>query len=184
MSKLNKLSKTEDKIEYLRKNIQDRETKDDVAIHNIFCLVSSQTLSDALLAQDDIIFSDFEEYSDIKTTLRPELNILRHDMAVAYLSIITSCRFVPFVKDGEAKKLARLHEVLIGNLGFFALNSILHKQLPTIDPKETYLINNAIEVMSTLIRPLQVLSGVVDALMSHEPLPKTDTKAEGETKCQ
>lgn len=162
---ISKESTFEEKVSFLRTNIVNKDSEDTLAIRNIFCLISTQSLTDELFNDPTVIFKDIEEFSDVKTELVTEIKELKSAIALAYLSVITSCRAINSITNGQLQELPNMYAVLMGNLGFFALNSFLFKYLPELDLSKVYVVPNAIQTMSIIAQPLTVLNNVVTTVM-------------------
>lgn len=154
----------EEKISYLKNNIITKDDSDSVAILNVINLISNTNLSDELMNQQDIIFSDLAEFSDIKTALKTDIENLKKEVSLHYLSVILSCRVVRTCNKDEIKDVPKYIKLLLVNLGFFNLNTILNKYISTIDIKDTFIVDDAISIMNQVLSPMYALDGVIKTL--------------------
>lgn len=154
----------EEKISYLKNNIITKDDSDSVAILNVINLMSNTNLSDELMNQQDIIFSDLAEFSDIKTALKTDIENLKKEVSLHYLSVILSCRVVRTCNKDEIKDVPKYIKLLLVNLGFFNLNTILNKYISTIDIKDTFIVDDAISIMNQVLSPMYALDGVIKTL--------------------
>lgn len=165
---ISKESTFEDKVSFLKEKIRDASTSDEFSIRNIFCLVSAQDLSDDFFASDKILFKDLVEFSDIKTELRDDIVDLKKYLSFYYLSVITSCRAIYFIKKSDIRTIPSLYKTLMGNLGIFSLNAILSKNIESVDVKKLENIDDAIQVMAYITTPLNALSCAVNQVLNTE----------------
>ena len=154
----------EEKISYLKNNIITKDDSDSVDILNVINLISNTNLSDELMNQQDIIFSDLAEFSDIKTALKTDIENLKKEVSLHYLSVILSCRVVRTCNKDEIKDVPKYIKLLLVNLGFFNLNTILNKYISTIDIKDTFIVDDAISIMNQVLSPMYALDGVIKTL--------------------
>ena len=166
--RVDKSSSMEEKVKYLQIVMKDEAASDEIGVHNLFCLLSTQVLPDELFEKETVIFNDLEDFSDIKTELRPDLTELKKKLAYYYMSILTSCRQVSFPKNDSIVDLPKLYSILIGNLGFFTLNNILYNQLDSIDKKSLVIVNNSLTIMGFLTRPLFIMDDLIKAFEKGE----------------
>jgi len=159
--KISKDSTFEEKVAFLREHLLDENTDNSLAIRNILCLINSQTLTDDLFENNDILFKDIEEFSDIKTELHEDIRGVKRNISIAYLSIITSCRAITAATEENIKNVPNLYKVAIGNLGFFTLNSFLNKHLSDITKDDLYVVQDAVQLCGVLLAPLAALNNVV-----------------------
>lgn len=161
--KVTKNSTFDEKVTYLRESMAHADVADMHAARNIYGLLYTQSLLDEFFKDESVIFTDLVEFADIKTALKEDIAKLKLGLASAYLSIITSCRPLHFVKPEQVKKLPVLYTTLMGNLGVFSLNTILSGCVQEA-AKNVYLVDNGVEMMSLICGPLAVLNDVVGSV--------------------
>ena len=159
-----KNSTFEEKVSFLRQSLQHPNEIDNKATLNIINLVGGGNISNELLETEDIIFSNLSEFSDIKTELKSELITLKKTLVYEYLSIITSCHFIPVCRKEDIKPIPQLHKLLLCNLGVFTLNKLLSKYISTIDTNSLFIVKDAVELLRAINEPLFVLGGIVEQL--------------------
>lgn len=159
-----KLATLEEKVKYLRNNIISKDSSDTVAVLNILNLISNSNLSDELMKEPNIIFKDLADFSDIKTELKQDLDTLKLELATYYLSILTSCRTVKVRKKEDIKEIPDYIKLLLANLGFFNLNTILNKYINKIDTSKLLVVEAALPIMNQILTPMYALDGVVNKL--------------------
>lgn len=159
-----KQSTFEEKVNFLRNSLQHPNEIDDNATLNILNLVGGGNISNELLETEGIIFSNLSEFSDIKTELKAELTTLKKTLAYDYLSIITSCHFIPVCRKEDIKPIPQLHKLILCNLGVFTLNKLLSKYISTIDTNTLFIVKDATELLRAINEPLFVLGGIVEKL--------------------
>lgn len=165
-----KQSSIEEKKQYLQDCIHNPESTDEVAILNILNLLSSESLSDALLAQDNIIIKDYEEFVELKKLLKPDLMFLKNELAHNYFSVLTSCKTVKGVRKEQIKIVPHLYKILLINLGFFKLNAILSNHIKTIDLDNVFIIDDALSIMTHITQPLFVLQDAMQHLITEDDI--------------
>lgn len=154
---ITKQAEFSEKVEALKQAITDRNTQDDILVLNILNLLGGVSLNDAFFEDPNILFRDIEEFSDIKTELRGELGQLKNDIARSYLAVITSCRALRIVRPEEITALQPLIKLLLLNLGFFQLNTILANNLKNIEVNNLPIIDDGIAIMQTITKSMQML---------------------------
>lgn len=171
-----KQSSIEEKQQYLRDCIHNPDATDEVAILNLLNLLSSESLSDALLAQDNILFNDYTEFMDIKKSLKSDLMFLNNELAHNYFSVLTSCKTVKGVRKEQIKVVPPLYKILLLNLGFFKLNGILSNHIKTIDLDNVFIIDDALSIMTHISQPLFVLQNAVQSLITEDDIVREKEK--------
>jgi hypothetical protein len=161
---IKKNSSIEEKITFIKHNLNNPDEINDVAVLNILNLVGGGNLSSDLFKADNIIFNSLSEFSDIKTALKTELNDLRLKLTTYYLSTLTSCHFIPVCKKEDIKPVPKLYRILMCNLGIFTLNKLLSKHLNNIDKSNLFIVEDAIHLLKIINEPLLVLDSVVGKL--------------------
>lgn len=146
----------DEKKKFLIDSIKNKNT-DEKSLINILNLIGATNLNDSVFTNKLNIFKDLEEYSDIKTAIKKELIELKMELALAYLSTVSSCGNNRVCDPSKIKKLDKFYKLLMVNLGIFILGHILAVYLDKINIEDRYIVDDAILLMRQISSPLGVL---------------------------
>lgn len=162
-----KESKINEKIDFIINGIMSSSTES-TFILNLINLINPINLSDTVFKQDNIIFKDLEEYSDIKTELRESLSSVKLSIASYYLATLLSCRDIRSLGNTKVIDIPKMYKLLLVNLGMFSLNTILNNYISKLDVSNVQPVDDAIYLMKYIVRPITVLDGALLNLFSKE----------------
>lgn len=161
---IGKNSTFEEKLNYLREGLRNKNNSEDLFIVSVLNLIGCTNLNTSLIESDNIIFKDLAEYSDIKTELKEDLNVLKKEIALDYLSVLLSCRNIKSVKSESVKRVDNINKIIIVNLGIFTLNNILNSFIKDIDLNSISVIDDAISIMHIIVSPMIILDDTLNSL--------------------
>lgn len=163
---ITKNSTIEEKVAWLKTILQMKEdvVPSDVEVLNVLNLIGNGNLTDELFSNQDIVFKDLAEYSDIKTALKPEITTLKQELAHNYLAVISSCRVLRAIRPESIIKLHPLIKLLLLNLGFFQLNTILANNIKKVDVTNLPIVDDGIAIMQTIVKSMQMLDVFINEL--------------------
>lgn len=157
------------KIEFFKYILSNEDILDSVIILNIFNMVKCyNAFDDSYFDSESTFFKDFEEYLDIKTELREDLDKFSKQLCIYYLSILYSCGVTDDNADRDIISMPLVYQRLLYVVDFVSMSNILNKTKNfEIKIDELPLIQNSCIYLESLsnrfLIGLNLMKSLIDA---------------------
>lgn len=159
----------ETKVEFFRYILSNEDVLDSVIILNIFNMVKCyNAFDDSYFSAESTFFKDFEEYLDIKTELREELDKFSKQLCIYYMAVLYSCGVTDDTADRDIISMPLIYQRLLYIVDFVSMSNILNKTKNfTINVDELPLIQNSCIYLESLsnrfLIGLNLMKSLIDA---------------------
>ena len=123
---------------------------------------------DSYFSAESTFFKDFEEYLDIKTELREELDKFSKQLCIYYMAVLYSCGVTDDTADRDIISMPLIYQRLLYIVDFISMSNILNKTKNfTINVDELPLIQNSCIYLESLsnrfLIGLNLMKSLIDA---------------------
>lgn len=159
----------EEKVEFFKYILSNEDVLDSVIILNIFNMIKCyNAFDDSYFEAEDTFFKDFEEYLDIKTSLRDELDRFSKQLCIYYMSILYSCGVTDDNADKDIISMPLVYQRILYVVDFISMSNILNKTKNfEIKVDDLYLIQNSCIYLESLsnrfLIGLKLMKSLIDA---------------------
>ena len=125
-----KQKSTEEKIELLRDYMNGKNTDNVLTVNLYSMIVPNKSFSDDYFEDQNILFSNIEEFLDIKITIKEELNNFISKLLGIYIACIKHCSVI---LTNDDKNIPEQYFKLLCMLDITLLSNLMEKNNPAED---------------------------------------------------
>lgn len=163
-----KLRPKDEKIEFLRYQLTNRNTTDAAVVENISALLTpGKQFPDIYFSHPSVLFNSFVEFQDIKLALRDELKTLKEDLLGMFISCIKN---VGEINEAEnPQKMPTFEASLLSATDFMIMSKIWKKITPTEKYVNT-IYSNSMTIVAMVSRHFQEFFEVLPSLVTEQEM--------------